>query len=183
MNKTSPLNTQEENELRQYVKSFPEFPKPGIIYDDWAPVFSSSIGVSLINKLLKKYAETLRGKVDCVVMLESRGFLIGPIIALHLNVPCIPVCKKGNLPNPVIELSYSLEYGKDTIVIQPDSVKKGDRLVVVDDFLATGGTLKAATTLLTKVGGVVVEYFVVMEKLFLEGRKKLEFPVICFISD
>ncbi|XP_050522804.1 adenine phosphoribosyltransferase-like isoform X2 [Daktulosphaira vitifoliae] len=181
----SPINSFKDDvkELLEFVQYFPDFPKPGILYKDVLSAFNSAEGVNLISRVLQNYAESLRGKVDCVAMLESRGFLLGPIIALHLNIPCVPVCKKGNLPNPVFELSYSLEYGEDTVVIQLGSVQKGNRIVVVDDFLATGGTLQAATTLLKNAGGIVVECFVLMEKLELKGREKLDCHITCLVSE
>ncbi|VVC37766.1 Hypothetical protein CINCED_3A019543 [Cinara cedri] len=139
--------------------------------------------MQLLEKILKQISLQLMGKIDCVAMLETRGYIIGPIIALQLSVPCIPVSKKGNLPGTLIEQSYTLEYGEDILTIQLNSIKKGQRILLVDDFLATGGTLKAASNLIKKSGGDIVQGLVLMEKCDLEGRKRLDFPIISLISD
>ncbi|KAF0772827.1 Uncharacterized protein FWK35_00009857 [Aphis craccivora] len=178
-------NTLEDNikMLEQYIEYFPDFPKPGILYKDVLSVLSHSDGLKLLEVILKQISIKLRGKVDCIAMLETRGFIFAPILSLHLNVPCIPVSKKGNLPGPVIEFPYILEYGEDILTLQLNSITKGQKIFIVDDFLATGGTLEAATRLIEKAGGEVVQGLVLMEKLELEGRKRLNFPVISLLSE
>jgi len=182
---TMSVNTLEDdiNGLKKYVEHFPDFPKPGILYKDVLSLLNSGDGIKLLDKILKQIALQLYGKVDCIAMCETRGFLFSPMIALHLNIPCIPVSKKGHLPGPVTEYSYVLEYGEDTLEIQLNSIKKGQRVLLVDDFLATGGTLAAASKLIKKCGGEIVQGLVLMEKLELEGRKLLDFPVISLLSD
>uniref|UniRef100_A0A2S2NA80 Adenine phosphoribosyltransferase n=1 Tax=Schizaphis graminum TaxID=13262 RepID=A0A2S2NA80_SCHGA len=177
-------NTLEDNikTLHQYIEHFPDFPKPGILYKDVLSVLNHGDGIKLLEKILKQISTHLRGKVDCIAMLETRGFIFGPILSLHLNVPCIPVSKKGNLPGPVIELPYILEYGEDILTVQLNSIIKGQKIFIVDDFLATGGTLEAASKLIKKAGGEVVQGLVLMEKCELEGRKRLDFPIISLIS-
>ncbi|XP_060868752.1 adenine phosphoribosyltransferase-like [Metopolophium dirhodum] len=169
--------------LQQYVEYFPDFPKPGILYKDVLSLLSHSDGIKLLEKILKQISDQLRGKVDCIAMLETRGFIFAPILALQLNVPCIPVSKKGNLPGPVIEMSYILEYGEDILTVQLNSITKGQKIFIVDDFLATGGTLEAASKLIEKAGGEIVQGLVLMEKLELEGRKRLNFPMISLMSE
>jgi len=169
--------------LKSYVEHFPDFPKPGILYKDVLSLLNNIDGIKLLDNILKQIALQLSGKIDCIAMLETRGYLFGPMIALHLNVPCIPVAKKGNLPGPTNELSYVLEYGEDTLAVQLNSVKKGQRILIVDDFLATGGTLEAASKLIREVGGVIVQGLVLMEKLELEGRKRLDYPMLSLLSD
>ncbi|XP_022180361.1 adenine phosphoribosyltransferase-like isoform X1 [Myzus persicae] len=178
-------NTLEDNikMLEKYVEYFPDFPKPGILYKDILSLLSHSDGIKLLETILKQIANEMRGKVDCIAMLETRGFIFAPMLALHLNIPCIPVSKKGNLPGPVIEMSYILEYGEDILTVQSNSIIKGQKIFIVDDFLATGGTLEAATKLIQKAGGEVVQGLVLMEKLELEGRKRLNFPMISLMSE
>ncbi|XP_025208967.1 adenine phosphoribosyltransferase-like [Melanaphis sacchari] len=181
----SSTNSLEDNikNLEQYIEYFSDFPKPGILYKDILSLFNHSDGIKLLEIILKQISIQLRGKVDCIAMLETRGFMFGPILSLHLNVPCIPVSKKGNLPGPVIEWPYILEYGEDILTVQLNSIKKGQKIFLVDDFLATGGTLEAASKLIEKAGGEVVQGLVLMEKCELEGRKRLNFPMIALISD
>ncbi|XP_025425794.1 uncharacterized protein LOC112694517 [Sipha flava] len=178
-------NTLEDNinNLKNYIEYFPDFPKPGILYKDILSVFNSADGIQLMDRILKQISFNFHGKIDCIAMLESRGYMIAPILALELNVPCIPVSKKGSLPGPVIELSYVLEYGEDSLELQLNSIKKGQRILLVDDFLATGGTLEAASRLIKKCGGEVVHGFVLMEKLELNGRNKLDFPIVSILSE
>ncbi|NP_001280379.1 Adenine phosphoribosyltransferase-like [Acyrthosiphon pisum] len=171
------------NMLQQYVEYFPDFPKPGILYKDVLSLLSHIDGIKLLEKILKQISDQLRGKVDCIAMLETRGFIFAPILALQLNVPCIPVSKKGNLPGPVIEMSYILEYGEGILTVQLNSITKGQKIFIVDDFLATGGTLEAASKLIEKAGGEIIQGLVLMEKLELEGRKRLNFPMISLMSE
>ncbi|VVC37764.1 Hypothetical protein CINCED_3A013781 [Cinara cedri] len=125
--------------LKSYIKSYPDFPLPGILFRDIFNVFNNVDGLQLLNNILKKYAVELCGKVDCVAMLEARGFLLGPLMALHLNVPCVPVRKKGKLPGKVAQLEYTLEYAKDILEVQIEVFKEKKRILVIDDLLATGG--------------------------------------------
>ncbi|KAL4121524.1 hypothetical protein QTP88_014018 [Uroleucon formosanum] len=170
------------NMLQQYIEYFPDFPKPGIHYKDILSLLSHSDGIKLLEKILKQISDQLRGKVDCIAMLETRGFIFAPILALHLNVPCIPVSKKGNLPGDVIEMSYILEYGEDILTLQSNNIIKGQKIIIVDNYLATGGTLEAASKLIKKAGGEIVQGLVLMEKLELEGRKRLDYPIVSLMS-
>ncbi|XP_050522805.1 adenine phosphoribosyltransferase-like [Daktulosphaira vitifoliae] len=168
--------------LKGYIKSYPDFPIPGIVYKDIFSVLNNCDGFQLLNKILKKYALDLKGTIDCVAMLEARGFLLGTLMALYLNVPCVPVRKKGKLPGRVAQLEYILEYGKDVLEVQLDAIKEGQRTLIIDDLLATGGTLRASIELLKKTGAKVVQALVIMELCDLEGRKKLDIPVKSFVQ-
>ncbi|XP_025425848.1 uncharacterized protein LOC112694558 [Sipha flava] len=168
--------------LKGYIKSFPDFPLPGILFRDIFSVFQNTDGLKLLNNILKKYCNEVAGKVDCVAMLEARGFLLGTLMALYLNVPCVPVRKKGKLPGKVAQLEYSLEYAKDVLEVQLGVLKEGTRVLIIDDLLATGGTLQAAVQLMKKTGAEVVQAVVIMELCDLEGRKKLDIPVKSFIQ-
>jgi len=168
--------------LKSFVKSYPDFPLPGIMFRDIFHVFQNTDGLHLLNNILKKYAIDLAGKIDCVAMLEARGFLLGTLMALHLNVPCVPVRKKGKLPGKVAQFEYTLEYAKDVLEVQLGVLKEGTRVLIIDDLLATGGTLNAAVHLLKKTGAVVTQAVVIMELCDLEGRKKTDIPIKSFIQ-
>ncbi|XP_050440937.1 adenine phosphoribosyltransferase-like [Adelges cooleyi] len=168
--------------LKSYIKSYPDFPIPGILYRDIFSVLKSNDGLQLLNKILKNYAVELNGKIDCVAMLEARGFLLGTLMAVHLNVPCVPIRKKGKLPGRVEQLEYTLEYGKDVLEVQLDGIQAGQRVLIIDDLLATGGTLKAAIELLQKAGAQATQALVVIELCDLEGRKKVDIPVKSFVQ-
>ncbi|CAH1708132.1 adenine phosphoribosyltransferase-like [Aphis gossypii] len=168
--------------LKSYIKSYPDFPLPGILFRDIFNVFQNTDGLKLLDNILKKYATEIAGTVDCVAMLEARGFLLGTLMALHLNVPCVPVRKKGKLPGKVAQLEYSLEYAKDVLEVQLDVLKEGKRVLVIDDLLATGGTLDASIQLLRKTGAEVVQAVVIMELVDLEARKKIDIPIKSFIQ-
>ena len=120
--------------------------------------------------------------IDAVVGLDARGFLFSFMIAAELEIGCIPVRKKGKLPGETTKVEYALEYGTDVFEIQTDSMQAGQKVIVVDDLLATGGSLKAAVELVRKAGGVVEECIVVLELEGLNGRKNLDVPVFSFIQ-
>ncbi|CAB4067093.1 APRT [Lepeophtheirus salmonis] len=143
---------------------------------------SKNSGLKVLLEVVEEKALSLKGKVDVVVGLDSRGFLIGPSMAKALGVPFVPIRKKGKLPPKVISLSYDLEYGSATIEIQESSIKKGARVLLVDDLLATGGTLESSMKLIDKIGAVTSEIFVLIELKGLGGAKRLNHPVESLIS-
>ena len=157
--------------LEDYVRSIPDFPEPGIIFRDITTVLQDADGFQLaIDELLK----LLEGvDFDVVVGAESRGFIFGAPLAYALKKPFVLVRKKGKLPCETIEQEYELEYGKATVEIHKDSIQKGQKVVVVDDLIATGGTIKAAIDLVEALGGEVAKVIFLMELAGLEGRKKL----------
>ena len=158
--------------LKDYVVTIPDFPEPGIKFRDITGIVSSGEGFKLcIDMLLERLAGV---EFDAIVALESRGFIFGAPIAAALGKAFIPVRKKGKLPRATIERSYSLEYGQATIEIHRDAIKPGERVIVVDDLIATGGTAKAACELVESLGGKVVELLFVMELPDLKGREALK---------
>ncbi|XP_023321825.1 adenine phosphoribosyltransferase [Eurytemora carolleeae] len=163
--------------VRSSFSSYPDFPKPGILFHDIFAVFSNPIALEALFSLAKDYAESLKDDVDVIVGLDSRGFLLGPIMANHIQKPFVPARKKGKLPGKCVSVSYSLEYGDDQLQMQESSMKRADRVLIVDDLLATGGTMKAAVDLVKKCGGEVVSTWVVVELADLKGRPKIQAKV------
>uniref|UniRef100_A0A0N5AX89 Adenine phosphoribosyltransferase n=1 Tax=Syphacia muris TaxID=451379 RepID=A0A0N5AX89_9BILA len=155
-------------EVSAHLRYFPDFPKKGIVFVDIMKLMRNS---ALLDELCKAVAEHVRAEipvfVDAVGALESRGFLFGPQIAIALNVPFIPIRKKGKLPGKTLQAVYQKEYGEDVIEIQADAVQPQSKVLLVDDLLATGGTLGAAIKLIEKAGGEVVEAFVLVQLSYL----------------
>ncbi|TKR93642.1 hypothetical protein L596_008056 [Steinernema carpocapsae] len=162
-----------KSDVEANLLTFPDFPKPGILFRDIFPLVANS---ALFNELCLAIAAHIRNlgaKVDVVAGLEARGFLFGPTIAHALNIPFVPIRKKGKLPGEVVQSSYEKEYGTDTVEIQVGAIKAGANVFIVDDLLATGGTMNAAIQLIQKAGGHVTEAFVVVELTELKGRAVL----------
>lgn len=160
-----------ETILRNHIRDVPDFPKPGIVFKDITPLLQNhKVFSEVIKTFTDRYADE---RVDAVVGIESRGFLFGTPLAHQLKAAFIPVRKKGKLPYQTIGISYDLEYGSETIEMHTDAISKGQRAVVIDDLLATGGTAEATCRLIEKQGGSVVECAFVVELSFLGGRKKM----------
>jgi adenine phosphoribosyltransferase len=159
-------------ELKDYVTAIPDFPKKGIIFRDITTVIQDPDGFRASVDGLIDLLDGL--DFDLVVGSESRGFIFGASVAYALDKGFILVRKKGKLPRETISEDYELEYGHATVEIHSDSIKKGQRVVIVDDLIATGGTTKAAVDLVERLGGVVVKICFVIELAGLDGRKKLE---------
>lgn len=158
--------------LKDYIRDIQDFPKKGIVFKDITPLLSSPEGTEECLSLL---VSSLNGKkIDKVVGVESRGFFFATLLAHELNVGFIPVRKPKKLPFSTISATYQLEYGTDTLEIHTDSIKKGDRILIHDDVLASGGTAKAVCELVEKLGGEVVQCNFLMELTFLNGRKKID---------
>ena len=157
--------------VEDYVRTIPDFPEPGIMFRDVTSVLQSPEGFRLaIDEMLAK----LKGlDFDVIVGAESRGFIFGAPLAYALGKAFVPVRKKGKLPCETIEASYALEYGTATIEMHKDSIKPGQKVVLVDDLIATGGTIGAAAGLVEQLGGEVVKILFLMELAGLEGRKRL----------
>ena len=159
-------------ELKDYVVSIPDFPEPGIIFRDITSILQDAEG---LHMAIDQLQEALKGvEFDVIAGTESRGFIFGMPLAYNLGKLFVPVRKKGKLPRETIEETYDLEYGTATIEIHKDAVKPGQKVVLVDDLIATGGTIKAAAKLIERLGGEVVKMVFVMELAGLEGRKLLE---------
>ncbi len=162
-------------DLKQHIRSIPDFPKPGILFYDISTLLAHP---KAWHTAIERLADLIRPhKPDVLAGIESRGFLLAAPLALALGTGFVMMRKQGKLPGTTVRHTYALEYGTDTIEIQQDAVHKGARVVLVDDLLATGGTMDAAVNLLETVGAVVPATAVLIELTFLEGRKRLTPPV------
>ena len=159
-------------DLESCIRDIPDFPKPGIMFKDITPLLQNP---EAFNEVVGLMAEALAGRdVDALVAVEARGFLFGAALAYSLGKPLVPVRKRGKLPYHTHSVTYSLEYGEDTMEMHTDAVVEGQRVVIVDDVLATGGTLAAACRLVEKAGAKVDCLALVVELAFLDGRKLLD---------
>ncbi len=157
--------------IEEYVRSIPDFPEEGIIFRDVTSVLQDADGLHLAIDLMMEKIQDI--DFDVVVGPESRGFIFGVPIAYNLRKPFVPVRKKGKLPCETISVDYELEYGTATIEMHKDAIKPGQRVLIVDDLMATGGTIEAIIKLVEQLGGQVVGTVFLMELAGLEGRKKL----------
>ncbi|KAK7115021.1 adenine phosphoribosyltransferase-like [Littorina saxatilis] len=164
------------DQVKSLISSHPDFPKPGILFRDIFPVFRNPKVFRHLIDLLCEHVKTAVPKAEVIIGLESRGFLFGPMMAEQLGIAFAPVRKAGKLPGKCRSVSYSLEYGTDKFEIQDESVKPGQSVVIVDDLLATGGTMKAAVELLEGLGAKVDECLVVIELKDLNGKAKVTKP-------
>ena len=162
--------------LEDYVISIPDFPKPGILFRDVTGVLATGEGFRLA---VDEYCRRLEGvDFDLVLGMESRGFLFGAPVACRLGKGFVPVRKPGKLPRETIAESYDLEYGQTTLEVHKDDIRPGQKIVIVDDLLATGGTAEAAAKLVERLGGTVVKMVFLIELVDLGGRAKLaKYPV------
>ena len=159
-------------ELKDYVRSIPDFPEPGIIFRDITSILQDPDGLKLaIDSLLEMVKDV---DFDVVVGAESRGFIFGMPIAYNLQKAFVPIRKKGKLPCETASIKYDLEYGSAEIEIHKRSIKPGDKVVIVDDLMATGGTAEAMIKLIEGLGGEVVEVLCLIELMGLKGREKLK---------
>lgn len=159
------------NKLKSIIRDVPDFPKPGIVFKDITPLLADH---AAFTELVQAFADAYRGAgVTKVLGIEARGFLLAAPIALALGAGLVPVRKKGKLPYKTVAASYSLEYGTDTLEMHADAVKAGEKVLVVDDVLATGGTAAAVCDLVEKLGGQVAGVAMLIELEFLNGRSKL----------
>ncbi|MGD0958710.1 MAG: adenine phosphoribosyltransferase [Methylomonas sp.] len=157
--------------LREKIRDIPDFPKPGIVFKDITPLVKDPAACRLaIHQLLYPF---LGRDITAIAGMEARGFIFGALVAWELRIPFIPLRKPGKLPYDVQSVSYDLEYGSAALEIHIDAVDKGDKVLLVDDLLATGGTAKASCELIEKLGATVVACAFVVELDFLNGREKL----------
>ncbi len=158
--------------LRSRVRDIPDFPQPGIVFKDITPLLADPVALSsVIDEIVVGLG---RGTVDKVVGIEARGFIVAAPVAYHMAAGFVPIRKRGKLPWKTEAESYQLEYGEETIEIHADSIAPGERIAIVDDVLATGGTAAAAARLVERLGGEVVSMAFLIELAFLKGREKLE---------
>lgn len=158
--------------IEQYITSIPDFPEPGIIFRDITSIISNADGLKLAIDQMQSLLEGV--EFDALAGLESRGFLFGMPIAYNLGKPFLPIRKKGKLPRETVEATYDLEYGTATIEMHKDDVTPGMKIVLIDDLIATGGTLEAAARLVETCGGEVVKIVCLLELKGLHGRDKLQ---------
>ena len=158
-------------ELKKLIRDVPDFPKKGIVFKDITTLLKDSRGLSAAAEKLYELAKNKM--ITKVAGIESRGFILGGLLADKLNAGFIPIRKPKKLPSETISESYSLEYGTDSIEIHKDAIVKGDKVLLHDDLLATGGTMEAACKLIEKLGGEVVQISFIIELDFLKGRDKL----------
>ena len=158
--------------LEEYVLSIPDFPEPGVIFRDVTSILQDAEGLKLAIDSLQDLIKDL--DFDVIAGTESRGFIFGMPLAYNLHKPFVPVRKKGKLPRETVEMSYDLEYGTATIEMHKDAVRPGQKVVLVDDLIATGGTMEAAARLVESLGGQVAKIIFIMELAGLKGREKLK---------
>jgi adenine phosphoribosyltransferase len=156
------------------IRDVPDYPKPGILFKDIAPLLADHVAfAAAVDAIVAQHG---RGTIDKVVGIEARGFVIAAPVAYHMGAGFVPVRKKGKLPGSTLEASYALEYGEATLEVQADAFDAGDRVLVVDDVLATGGTVEAAVDLVRRAGADVVGVSVLMELAALGGRERFAAP-------
>ena len=159
-------------QLKEKIREVPDFPKPGILFYDLTTLLKDSSSLRrVIDLLTQKYSDQ---KIDQVVAIESRGFIFGPALACNLQAGFVPVRKEGKLPSDTISESYDLEYGQGVLEIHTDAIQEGERVLVVDDLIATGGTAAATARMVHQLGGEVVSFAFIVELEFLKGREKLD---------
>jgi adenine phosphoribosyltransferase len=157
------------DELKQYIRDIPDFPEPGIIFRDITPLLADATQFKRVIDLMAKPYQN----IDQVVIIESRGFILGTPIAYLLGAGVVPVRKPGRLPAPTLAEQYALEYGANTLEIHQDAITRGHRVLIVDDLLATGGTVAATIKLVNALGGEIVGISVLAELSTLHGRAHL----------
>src|SRR6266581_3743542 len=167
--------------LREGIRDVPDFPKKGIVFKDITPLLSDR---ALFRASIDLFLDRSRGKkIDKIVGIDARGFLFGSTVAYELGVGFVPIRKRGKLPYKTEIAKYSLEYGEAEMEMHIDAMMRGERVVLVDDLLATGGTSAAAAALIAKVGGELLEAQFLIELEFLNGRKQLDpTPVVSFLK-
>lgn len=160
-----------EENIKNIIRDIPDFPKPGIIFKDITPILANP---KLVGSIVDWFGEKAKkDQIDVIVGVESRGFLFGMLIAERLGLPFVPVRKEGKLPYKTLKHSYQLEYGSATMEIHQDAIKAGERVMIHDDLLATGGTAAAAAQLVEQLGGQACNFTFLIELGFLEGKKRL----------
>ena len=163
-----------EKILKSTIRTIPNFPIEGIMFRDISPILSDG---TLLKKITETFSEIIQEnnwQPDLVLGPESRGFIFGSLLAAHLGIGFVPVRKPGKLPFSKIKIEYSLEYGSNTLVMHDDAISKGQKIIIIDDLLATGGTVEACVKLCEKLGGEVISSLFVIELEGLGGSKRLK---------
>ncbi|MEK6734713.1 MAG: adenine phosphoribosyltransferase [Pseudomonadota bacterium] len=157
--------------IKSRIRTIPNFPKPGIMFRDITTLLKDKAGFEKISNIF--YNRYKNKKIDVIAGIEARGFIIGSVIANKLGVGFVPIRKPGKLPSESVREEYELEYGKDAVEIHKDAIKAGEKVLLVDDLIATAGTARAAANLIEKLGGIIEEIAFVIELSDLKGREKL----------
>ncbi|HZK05653.1 MAG TPA: adenine phosphoribosyltransferase [Actinomycetaceae bacterium] len=157
--------------IHENLREIPDYPEEGVLFRDITPLLANGPAFA---KVIHAIAKVYKGKVDAVVGLESRGFILAAPLAIELGVGMVMIRKAGKLPPPVIGVDYALEYGTARMEVRPDTIHKGERILIIDDVLATGGTAKASIDLVERSGGEVIGLVMLMELLGLNGRARLD---------
>ncbi len=166
--------------IEEYIETVPDFPKPGIQFKCYPELLKNS---AAFHRVIKTFADRYRDfNLDAIVGLDSRGFIFGTALAYEMNLPFVMVRKAGKLPRRVEKIDYELEYGKNSFEIEVASIHQDDRILIVDDLLATGGTARAAATLVERLGGKVVEVACLIELEGLHGRESLKHPFYSLVT-
>src|SRR5437868_2189650 len=175
------MNSSVVETLRTTIRDVPDFPKPGIVFKDSTTILKDG---SLFRASVDLFLEECRGKhIDKIVGIDARGFLFGSAVAYELGIGFVPLRKKGRLPYKTERAAYTLEYGEAEMELHIDAIETGEKVVHIDDLLATGGTSASAATLISKVGGDLVSAIFLIELEFLHGREKLApTPVVSFLK-
>ncbi len=169
------------SDLKKLIREVPDFPKPGILFYDITTLLQDPEGFAALTEQLVSRCGAFRP--DTVVGIEARGFIFGPLLAARLGTGFVPVRKPGKLPAATDQITYDLEYGQDTLQIHRDAIRPAQRVLVVDDLLATGGTAAATCRLVEQSGGEVAGLVFVVELTFLEGRKKLaDYDIVSLVE-
>jgi len=174
--------------VRSLLVPHVDFPKKGIVFLDMFPIMRNPLAFEtllthLLHHITSSTLPTAGGakKIDVIVGLDARGFLLGPIIALRLGAAFVPVRKRGKLPGSCVTATYEKEYGADSFEMQSDAIVPGDNVIIIDDLIATGGSAKAAGSLVHQLGGKILEYVFVVGLTFLKGHEQLDAPVYSMI--
>ena len=168
------------DELKEKIRTIPDFPKPGIQFRDITTLLADPQAFkTVVERFVERYQDE---QIDLVVGVESRGFIIGAPLALRLEKGFIPVRKAGKLPGPVHGVEYDLEYGTDRVEVHQDAIPSGSRVLMVDDLLATGGTIEGSSRLIEKAGGDIAGYAFVIELIDLKGRNRLNHPIFSLVT-
>ena len=166
--------------LKLKIRTIPDFPKPGIQFRDITTLLSDP---QAFNTVVERFVERYQDEqIDLVVGVESRGFIIGAPLALRLGKGFIPIRKAGKLPGPTHAVEYNLEYGTDRVEVHQDAIPSGSRVLMVDDLLATGGTIDGSSRLIEQAGGGIAGYAFVIELIDLKGRNRLNHPIFSLVT-
>ena len=181
VSRQSSVVSKDIEKLRQSIRDVPDFPKRGVIFKDITPLLNQP---ELFRKMIDLLVERYRSqKIEKVIAIEARGFILGAALAYRLKTGFIPIRKKNKLPWKVFSAAYTLEYGQDSLEVHQDALQNKERVLIVDDVLATGGTVSAVSELVEKLGAQVVEVACLIELTFLKGREKLrQIPVFSLIQ-